>query len=285
VAYQLIEFDGVDLPLYNPRQDHSPAPMGSALLAAIGGYVDYYGTRRGTAQSQALSITGVVWGETEYLVDEDCNFIVDENGDYIIGGNAAVSLTSQLAALRDKARRRGSLTRQRLSDSYREWKTAHFLEMRQPQEVRDRDFMATVTCTFEMIDPGWHSETATTAGRTLPAGMQKPLYVQNGGGMTVEDAVVTVTRISGTVTQVDIDCTAQGIDLRWTGSMATGSLVIDCGAATVRKAGADAYVTGFVQSGHTARTWLPLAQGTNELLVTVTGGDATVSVVFYAQNP
>lgn len=286
MAYQLIEFDSVPLPVYNPRQMHDPMASESGVLRSIGGHVDYFGTRAAPFTSQILSITGVyLHNAPGYIVDEECNRLVDENGDYIVYGDAPTMLLEDLAALRSKVRRSGRLVRRRLNDGYREWKTARMQAMQQPQEVRDRDFMATVTCAFEILDEGWHAETPTVAGRELSDGTTKTLYVQNGGALPILDAVLTVTRMSGTITQIDIESADAGIDLRWTGTLSSGALEIDCAHSTVRANGVDAYVSTLLQAGHTARSWLPLAPGITPLTLTVTGGDARVSVEYYLQHP
>ena len=286
MAYQLTEFDDVALPVYNPRQQHDPMPGESPFLRSVGSFVDYFAGRAAQAASQTIAITGLCYGETVYLVDETGAYVVDEAGNRVISGSPATELRSQIEALRNKVRKRGRLVRIRLDDGARQWKTARFLQMAAPQDVKDRTFKAEVTCQFETVDVGWHSEEATIISGNAVAGSPLTLFVPNGGGMTIDDAVLTITGTSGPITQVDIQSIAAGINLRWTGSLATGqSLVIDNGAATLRKAGADAYVAGFVQAGHVVRGWLPLEQGTTALAVTTTGGNATVALTYYVQFP
>lgn len=283
MSYQYVEFDGVSLPLLDHNQDHDFMGMSSAALRSIGGAVDYFGANVGTHQPRTLDLRGLYIGERAYIVDEDCDRLVDENGDAIIGGTAEDMLLADIQTLAAKIRSRGRLTRERLSDGYREWKNARFLAMQWPRKWQDHAIIAELRCVFEVLDAGWHSELATVASRTLPSGEAKPLTVQNGGNMTVTDAIITIYITSGTITQVDIDGT--GIDLRWTGSITTGPLIINCGASTITNAGSNAYVTTFRQSGHTAKTWLPLAVGSTDLTVTVTGGNGYITIEHYAQNP
>lgn len=45
-VYQIYQFDGVALPLYNPEATHDAGPSASTLRESLGGTYDVYGTRR-----------------------------------------------------------------------------------------------------------------------------------------------------------------------------------------------------------------------------------------------
>jgi len=116
--------------------------------------------------------------------------------------------------------------------------------------------------------------------------VQLPLNVESLGEIQTDDAVMTITRTSGTITSVAVVCIANGINWTWAGSLgASEVLTIDCGNQTMRKNGVNAY-SGYAKSGsHTANGWLPLREGINSLLITILGGNATIAVSHYAQFP
>lgn len=288
MAYRHTEFerdDGVTvtLPFYNPSQEHSPSPGRPSLVASIGGYFDQYGTSDTETEAQNIPVAGVVWGETEYLEDEAGNIVVDEAGVAVTSGDAATVLHSKLSALSQSVKKRGKLWRIRMSDDVRQWKRARFQSMSQPQAVRDRDFMATVTCHFETAMTNWHAAAATTVSGNATDGT--PLYlVVSNAGVTVDDAVLTVTCSSGTITSVALTCAALDVAWTWTGSLTTGqALVVDAGNQEVSENAVNAY-SGFSLTG-VASGVMPIETGTWVFVVTLTGGTGVVSLSFFVQVP
>jgi hypothetical protein len=268
-------------------------PLKPRYQPAIGGSVDAWGGEESDADgTQSHALTGLYWGETTYLTDEAGNRIVDEAGNRIILGNGSTMLRSQITALREVYRKQGTLWRAHIEEgtlavTKRDWKTATFDQMSQPQVVGDRVFKATITCGFSTQMSNWHAETQTVVSSSVTAGTQKLIIVENAGE-TVEDAVVTVTRTSGTVTAFSISCATLGIGWVWTGSLVSGDvLTIDDGADTVIKSSSagvltDSYST-WGKSDHTARTWFRLPRGTHLFTCTTLGGNATVQFRFYTQ--
>lgn len=285
MPHHYVEFDDVSLPIGNPSQDHSPAASASGRASAVGGNYDLYGNANGNAQPQTLSMTGTYWGEIEYLVDETGDYLVDETGDYLIEGSVAADLRSQVAALRAKVRTRAPLWRRRLDDDVRDWKEARFVRMSQPQIKEDRDFKAEITCEFETLMTNWHAADASVASASVAASSPTAVIVENSGA-TIEDAVITITRTSGTITALLVAAAELGVSLHWTGSLGSGDvLVIDSGAKTVRKNGADAYGDFELYTGHTARGWMPITPGNQAIVFTLTGGAATCAISYYYQVP
>jgi len=281
MAYQLIEFDGVPLPLGNPEQDHTGTPVETALLDSIGGAFDYSGAARKRGRRQTISLSGVYDGETTYWVDEAGNRLVDEDGNYLIIGLGPNMLRNQVAALTEKRGVRGALVRKRFDDDVREQKTARLLAIGWRQTGQAGHLIAEVECTFETLDDAWRLETAATATASPTAGVLTALNPDNGGEATILDAVLTVECTSGTITQLDIDANV-GIDLVWTGSLATGeTLTMDCGAQTVQVDGVDSYSGFALGSGHTVAGWLLLEPGLTPLTVLCAGGAADVTITYY----
>jgi len=281
MSYALTEFNGVLLPDRMPEDDLSTGMAESSLLDSIGGAFDYWQMVQRPPRKRTIPFRGIYTGETTYLVDEAGNYIVDEAGNYIIAGDAENRLRAQVGALLAQQGRRGSLWRER-EDGARQWLTARLQSVNYIRKVDDA-YTANIDCQFETLHAAWRAETATQKSVSASNGVAAGLTVSNGGDVTVQDAVITVAVTSGTMTQLDIDGT--GIDLTWAGSLASGNtLEINCAAQSVaRTDGTDQY-SGFVlNSGHTARGWLPLEQGITLLVVTVMGGDATVTVTHYNQ--
>lgn len=284
MTYKYTDFDEVPLPEYNPSQKHDPTGMGSALLKSIGGAYDYRGTSLGRAEPQALPVTGVYVGAVDYLVDENGDYLVDDLGDYLIAGDAQEMARAQVVAIREKARVQGQLWRVWLDDeTVREWKTARLLAVKQTVAHNQPRPAVEVTLEFETAMTYWHAEAETITSVNAVASVPISLIVDNAGQI-VDDAVITVTRTSGTVTAFAL--TGDGISLSWAGSLGAGdSLTIDCGTQPKPDGSVDSYSGFSLGVAHTAAGWLPLAPGANPLLITVTGGNATVDIAHYNQVP
>lgn len=279
MTYALTDFNEVALPGRMPEDDLSTGMAENSLLDSIGGAFDYWQTVQRPPRKRTIPFRGIYTGETTYLVDEAGNYIVDEAGNYIIAGYAANILRAQIDALLAQQGRRGSLWRER-EDGALQWLTARLQSVNYIRKVDDA-YTATIDCQFETLDYAWRAETATQKSVNASAGVAAGLTVSNGGDVTVYDATLTVARTSGTISGVTV--TGPGVAWTWAGSLASGALVIDCAAQTVRAAGVNAYSGFSLGAGHTARGWLPLEPGDTPLVVTVTGGAATVTVTHYNQ--
>lgn len=283
-TYRITTFDGVNLPVYNGDQDISGAAVDSTLQTSIGGVFDTYGTRQRTAVAQKFTVAGIYAGtETTYEVDHTGKYITDHSGNKIITSTALGSLRGQVEAIRSRLGVRGTLLRKRWDDeTLTQWRTARLLAVNERSQPKGTPNMAHVDCVFETIHPAWRSMTLATVTKNLVSGGLVGLNKTSGGTAPVRDATITVTA-SGTITALRITCTAIGVDLNWTGTMAAGQyLAIDCGAQTVIKSAVNAYSGFSLGSGHTARGWLPLASGINVLLISANGA-GTVSISHYDQ--
>lgn len=282
MAYRYTEFDGVPLPTANFEQAHDIAPIESDLQDSVGSVYDYRGAARKAARKQTISLRGIYWGETGYMVDEAGNPIVDEAGNYLIAGDAVNMLRAQVDALRAKRGARGPLWRVRISDGARQWLTARLLQIAWQRTRPDMAVRAELSCLFESAMTAWRAETGTGVTASAAAATPTGLLVQNGGDVAVADAVLSVARTSGTITAVRVQ--GPGIDWTWTGSIGAGqTLQVDCGSQTMRRSGADVYGGWVRAAAHTAPGWLPLALGDNPFLVTVAGGNATLTISHYNQ--
>jgi hypothetical protein len=187
-----------------------------------------------------------------------------------------------VAELRTKIRVRGNLWRVRQDDGAREWKLARMLTMSHTITYQEPCPTAVVVCQIETPMAQWHAETVTTVSASAVNSVALPFLVENVGE-TVDDAIVTVARSSGTVTAFSLVCAELGISLVWTGSMGAGHvLTIDAGAQTVVETGIDGY-SGFSLVSHTAPGWLTLPYGIYTFIATVVGGNAIIAFNYYPQ--
>jgi hypothetical protein len=275
MAYQINQFDGVVLPIYNPSQDHSGTEVQSSLLAVTGGMIDLYGSRRKPGRGQKISITGLYEGQSRNLIDHAGNFLVDETGDYIITGAESDDLRGQIDALRAKIGGPGQLNRVWLGGvSLMQWVTARLLRVNYNQSTDDRLYKAVLRCEFETAMEAWRGGVLVMNTIALVAGTNT-FYAPRDGTATVEDAIITVAPSS---TMTSILMQGNGIDWTWSGSLLSSqTLVINCGALTVLKSGADNFSGFTLNAGHTAQSWLPLLPGKNTLTITTDApGDFTV---------
>jgi hypothetical protein len=280
---QIYEFDGHPLPMYNSEQDRSTGTADSSLVDSLGSTFDYRGARASHTRKVAFSITGIYSPDDDYWVDELGQAVVDEGGERIIASFWDTELTAQVADLKAKVGTRGILWRRRLDDTtVVEWKRARLLKVPHRAAYKHKGY-AEVEAHFETTMLGWRSAASSTVAQAVPAGAPTILFSGNLGDYIIQDAVITVARTTGTITAVQI--TDAGIDISWVGSIAAGqTLTIDAGESTVvRSDGTNQYAGFSLGAGHTATGWLPLALGNNSPAITVTGGNALVTVEYYNQ--
>jgi hypothetical protein len=101
----------------------------------------------------------------------------------------------------------------------------------------------------------------------------------NDGNARVTAVVITITALVAPITSLTITVGAI-TSIKWADSLAIGeSLVIDCGAKTIRNDGVDAYEHFTLEAGQTVDDWIRLEAGNNTVEITMVGGDATSPVV------
>lgn len=284
-VYQIYQFDGVDLPIYEPEQDLSTGAVDSTLLASVGGVFDVWSGYQRTPRIVKHTVGGIYEATdgTLYLVDHSGNYLIDHSSNRIITATGTQYLRQQVDAIRAKHGVAGALYRRRWDDTtVTQWKTARLLAVQERSDLQHRITLAKVDCVFESAMANWRAAAATTASGTLVSGGQVGLLLTSSGNATIDDATITVTA-AGAITSLQFVCVALGVDLRYTGSLASSNvLVIDCGTQTVTVDGVAAYAGFALGSGHTARGWLPLAPGSYALVV-ASNGAGTVAVSQYDQ--
>lgn len=84
MAYRITEFEGVKLPQYNTMDDLSTGEVDSALVDALNGSVDYYGSTRKLPRSQKILFRGTYLARKGYIVDEFERALLNEQGDRLL---------------------------------------------------------------------------------------------------------------------------------------------------------------------------------------------------------
>jgi hypothetical protein len=253
-SYQIYQFDGVALPLYNPEQDLSTGGVDSTLLASVGGTFDVWSGWRRLPRIVRHTVSGIYAAPdgTAYIVDHAGNQIVDHAGNAIIAGTAQALLRGQVDAIRAELGFVGPLWRRRWDDpAVAQWKAARLVAVQEKSDIKHRTIAAKLDCVFESAQAAWRDASIDT--------------------------------VSGSLTSLRFEILHLGIDLRYTGTLPVGAVLqIDCGTQAVTVNGAAAYSGFALGSGHTARGWMPLPPGMWPLQV-ASNGAGTVSSSHYDQ--
>lgn len=279
MSYRITAFGAVSLPDAMLEDDLSTARVASSLTGTLGGVVDIYGPRQRAAGKQEIEVSGLYVGEVRYLVSHAGDQLVDHAGNSLIAESGRRWLRQQVELLRGMVGRRDQLWRRRDDDGAMHWRTARLLGVEMEQDTdRWAAEVAQVKARFETAQGAWRGAAAVVNTVSLQSNVSRTETMQILGNAPVEDSVITLTA-TGTITSLRVRVTALGIDWTWAGSLTAGqTLTVDCGALTVRKAGADAYSGFTLNAGHTAAGWLPLAVGSNAVLLLATGpGTVTIS--------
>ena len=170
------------------------------------------------------------------------------------------------------------LWRMRESDSALQWKYAKLLSCRWSRDV-EQSLHAEMNLQFE-AEGAWKASTLSTAERT-GAGV---LSVPASGEAWVWDATLTFVASSTTTHTWTVTDSAADCNLTWSGSVNSGqSVVIDSGAWAVTKAGADAYSSLTINSGHAAQRLLVISPAGQSFEFSVAAGGGTFTLRWYPQ--
>lgn len=275
---KLTTFGDVDLPEYNPRLGGGSAPTREATITLADGTI-YDGI--GASQAEAV---------LPYSLTYDCVAMEDDDA----------TLQTTLAALFALRGQRLKLYRRLLSDEdVITWAWARLMRLSMPSGPIGQTTHIPLSFQFEILS-AWHGHYHTTwffddgyyfddglyfdDGEFVETMASSPhvITVTNGGNATCRDGVISIT--AGTANISSLTIASGGTDIDWTGTITAGNtLVIDCGAKSVKNNGVNAY-SGFAYGGsHTLNGWLELPAGDTNITITFAGGstDSTVSVEFY----
>lgn len=263
MSYFYERFGSITLPTYNREASLAPVAPDLRIVATAAGAFDADGSGR-SAQQFPHSLT------VEAIVSETT-----------VGAQRTA-----LDALRAAVGTRAYLYRRADDDSSVQRAQCRLASMTQERSYEQRRAYQPVRLQFQQLEAWQGAATAWTLddGEVLDDGLDfdasayyaslsaspASQVIANGGNLPVLDAVLTVT--AGSAALSNPIFTATGVDLRWTGTIPAGdALVIDCGAASVLLAGADAYSGLGFGAGHAVEQWLRLEPGNTTLTLTVSG--------------
>lgn len=253
MAYSLVTFDGVALPLCMAEDPLTNGQVLPGIVPIAGGVFNRYGTRQVLPR----------------------NWIVPFRGRYE-GSGSSSALRTALDALRAKLGVRGILVRKRDDDAVLQHIYARLIAVEGTWTLEDGQ-SALVSLQWETDFSSWRHATVTTA--TGSAGGNVSLVID--GTAPVDDATITLTATANLVNPT-FTIPALGVGLKWFGTVAnTKILVINCAAKTVTYDGGNAFSGFNLQAGHTVRDWMPLPVATHALAVGMDSGTGNVSVSFY----
>jgi hypothetical protein len=242
------------LPTAGGDQPQGGVGARSGLVALPGGgSFDAWGSERARLRPQEITVEGY-WSAASVAAME-----------------AKLAKLKALAGVRSKLWRSNGVSQQ--------WRYARLMQVDSPAR-EGTPTIDEVSLVFEALPGPWYgtAHDDTTTLDTSP----KAITVTNGGNMWVTNAILTLTAGSAKITEVVISMTGVS-EIQWTGSLAAGqSLAIDCGARSVKKAGADAYAGFALGAGHAVEDWLRLEPGNNSIVVSLMGGstDSTLRVQY-----
>lgn len=274
---KLERFSTVELPLYNPRLQGGSAPSRSATITLADGRTwDAIGAERAAA---ALP----------YTLNYECVALEDD----------AATLQTTLAALFGLRGKRAKLYRTLLDDDSIQWAWARLTRVPMPSGPSGQTTHIPLSFQFDVLS-SWrgHYHTVWTLNNgyflndglylndgefveTMSGASPYVITVTNSGNGICYDPVITITAGGANITALTIATSTTDID--WTGTLTAGnSLVIECGAKSIKNNGVNAY-SGFAYGGsHTANGWLELPPGDTAITISRTGGstDSIVQVDF-----
>ena len=250
MAYSLVTFDSAALPLCVPEDPLGTGSVTPGLTAAAGGMFDRYAARQVLPRARVIPFRGRYDG-------------------------SSTALRTQIDALRAKLGVWGLLVRKRDDDAVLQSVYARLLNVDGTWLLED-GASALLSMDWETAEPTWRHNGASAASGSVGGNTS----IVNDGTAPVIDPIITLTASGGTLVNPTLIISAIGVSLKWTGTIAnTKALIINCGTMTVTNDYVNAYSGFSLESGHTARGWMPLTVATHTLAVAGTGS-GSVGVAF-----
>ena len=177
----------------------------------------------------------------------------------------------------------GRLWRKWIGAEVRHWCFARFTTL-EGEKAQGQLVYQPIVMEFTRTSP-WFAELASTQQVTLGVTPYSFVVTRDvAANAPVFDAVITVTAQGVGITDLVIENTTNGSYIRFTGAtIAVGtSLVIDCGAGTVKNNGVNAIAYFSLGASHAIPDWLRLEAGgsVNTIRVTRAGGGSNSTIRF-----
>jgi len=252
MGYRITRFASTDLPARREMQDAITGRVQSSMVGLPGGKVfDAHGSETAIGEGYPVKVGGAVHAATPAAL------------------KTAVYLLRALKGVQDKLYRTPDG-----GSANSEWVEARCDAVESVRDWRHR-LWENVVLHFTVLDDVW-SGAAGEKNITLATGTDEG-EANNLGNAIVHDLTITIAAVDSAITQVDIENLEAGhvSKIRYAGSITAGqSLVIDCGALSVKNNAVDDWDNFSVESAHEIDEWLRLMPGNNTIRVTRTGGSA-----------
>jgi hypothetical protein len=277
MSYRYIRFAGVDLPTADGREDLDREGR-VALIEVAGGQVfDPLGSDQAPAGERTIRAR------------------------YVMTAATAAAFRTAYNAYRALQGKRGELWREHDTGD-NEFIYARLLKFRGERETHNVVSLP-VTFEFLILESDWRGD-STGQGWYLNSGIYlnsgrflneeaadeivldtspKTCTVTNGGNKPITDLVITVTAGAADITALTIACSNDEgtYSITYSGGIKSGeSLVIGCGARTVKNDGVADFDHFTLGGTHNRAKWLVLAAGSNPVTVTKTGGSTDSTILF-----
>lgn len=281
MTHVIKKFGTIELPLLDLEQDISTGRVISSLIDAGNARAfNFIGTDRKLPTKQLISCRGIYHHITENIIDESSNNIVDESSNNLITGTPINLLLNDVYKIRAAVGTYKKLWIEELNSATLSWKNSRLLEVNQQETTSFNNIWVPLNLIFETAQEKWKAEDLTTSSTSLSSG-STVVQLSNSGRDSVNDAVITVTSTTGTVSSTRIRTSTT--DLTWTSNIALNkSLVIDCGKLTVEYDGQDAWNELLIDNSHVHNGFLTLNTGITPITVTV-DNDCTFKIEYYEQ--
>jgi hypothetical protein len=256
--YQLTQFGIYTLPNYDTVSDIGSGDTRMRLhdLPEGGAYDDQSAIEHATAGAQ--------------LITKACTAYYESESDML----------TNMRLLREYAGVQQTLYRTALATGDIEWCKARCKKIDMVRKSGNK-FTLDMTFHFLRLSPVWYGDAHAEQRDLTGGGVTNDLIFANNGNAYIDNAIITITAGTGTITQVIARHTTVGgtiyNDLVWNGSLSTAQVLeIDCGAFTVKKNGVDDYANFSLGAGHREVPWFRLwAEANNYVKVILTGGTGT----------
>jgi hypothetical protein len=273
---RLTHFGTYVFPLFSKRDQVSVGDTSGAIVGLAGrGYYDAFGTDDATEQLRTVA--------TEYEIIETTATAVQTARDAIRGRSG--QLLRLWADLPD-------------GTSRFQWARLAKVDIERRREYL---FYQPVSLQFEVAEPGWngtaHGATwyldsghyldtgkwLDTSETWTPSASGDTYTLTNDGVLRQTDAQITITAGAASISSIRLR--VNSCDWTYGGTVAAGqSLIVDCGAKSIKNNAVDDYANLTLNAGHTVGDWIQIEPGDNTVTINYSGNagaDAVVTWDYY----